>query len=352
MRGCYPPKAWLHFLFVVAVAALCWPGFAAAQEGPIGTKAYPCLTAEAKDELDQLDREISNIESNLPRYGDDEETVRDAIKRGQTDSIDQFTYMRHFGHDGPTLGVTNSPQELLEQIVTKIQVYKDRLEQLKKRRDDLSGLPRCPPEPDKATAPPPPVTPPKATPVPVTPPVAATPKPVVKVCPKCRSIADQIADIDGKIAGWERQVLSLHKSNLNDPGIQNALKDIARTIADLKATRAKLEAKKTECEKTCKEKKTERKNETVKTVTPSTGTGQAEKRPRKEVKNKTTKRRRAKINNDQSTSSGGVSPETAHAIGTIIDIGVGVGLRRSRGHTGGHDNRGDAPKRVAPKSDR
>ena len=197
-----------------------------------------------------------------------------------------------------------------------------------------------------------PVTPPKATPAPVTPPVAETPKPAVEVCPKCRSIADQIADIDGKIAGWERQVLSLQKANVNDPGIQNALKDIARTITALKATRAQLEAKKTECEKTCKEKKTERKNETAKTVTPSTGTGPVEKRPRKEVKNKTTKHRRAKINNDQPTSSGGVSSETARAIGTMIDIGLGVGLRRSRGHTGGHDNRGDAPKSVAPKSDR
>lgn len=105
----------------------------------------------------------------------------------------------------------------------------------------------CPPEPVKAAAPPPPVTP-----VPVTPPVAETPKPVATVCSICRSIADQIQDIDQKIAGWVRQVQLLHEaSDLKDPGIQKALKDIASDIAALKATRAQLEAKKTECEKKC-----------------------------------------------------------------------------------------------------
>lgn len=77
-------------------------------------------------------------------------------------------------------------------------------------------------------------------------------------------------------------------------------------------------------------------------------------KPRKEVKNKPSKRRRAKINNDQPTSSGGVSPETAHAIGTMIDIGIGIGLSRTGGHRnrGDHYERGDAPRRVMPKSDR
>jgi hypothetical protein len=88
------------------------------------------------------------------------------------------------------------------------------------------------------------------------------------------------------------------------------------------------------------------------TKTPGTGTGQVEKRPRKEVKHKTTKHRRAKINNDQPSSSGGVSPETANAISNIIDIAAGAGLSRSHGHTGGYDKRGDRPtKSVTPKRD-
>jgi hypothetical protein len=93
----------------------------------------------------------------------------------------------------------------------------------------------------------------------------------------------------------------------------------------------------------------EKDNSTAKTTTDS---DQKEKRPRKEVKHKTTKHRRAKINNDQPSSSGGVSPETANAISNIIDIAAGAGLSRSHGHTGGHDKRGDRPtKSVTPKSD-
>jgi hypothetical protein len=177
----------------------------------------------------------------------------------------------------------------------------------------------CPPEPVKAATPPPPdtpVTPPKVTPVPVTPPVAETPKPAVKVCPKCRSIADQISDIDEKIAGWQRQDVSLRKGNVNDPGIQNALKDIASTIAGLKSKKAALEAQMTECEKKCvpttEEKKTEGKTEH--------GTGG------KTNEHKTTdKKKGRKKKNDTSHETIVGSPP-----GISIDIGIGLGGGRRK----------------------
>jgi hypothetical protein len=69
---------------------------------------------------------------------------------------------------------------------------------------------------------------------------------------------------------------------------------------------------------------------TAKTVTPSTDTGKVEKRPRKEVK-RTTPIRRAKVDNGQSTATGGgVSPEAASAIGTGVGIGIGIGLGGGR----------------------
>ena len=74
-----------------------------------------------------------------------------------------------------------------------------------------------------------------------------------------------------------------------------------------------------------------------------------EKKPVRE--NSHSKRHRTPTDADKPAPSG-MSPETARAIGTMIDIGIGVGLSRSRGHHGGNDDRGDAPRRVMPKSDR
>jgi hypothetical protein len=67
-------------------------------------------------------------------------------------------------------------------------------------------------------------------------------------------------------------------------------------------------------------------SETAKPVTPGTGTSKVEKRPRKEVKHKTSSHRKAKVNNDHPTSTSGASP----LIG--IGIGVGIGIGRTRGH--------------------
>jgi hypothetical protein len=46
---------------------------------------------------------------------------------------------------------------------------------------------------------------------------------------------------------------------------------------------------------------------------------------------RTTKLRRAKVENGQSTSAGGVSPEAAGAIGTAVGIGIGMGAGMGRG---------------------
>jgi hypothetical protein len=86
------------------------------------------------------------------------------------------------------------------------------------------------------------------------------------------------------------------------------------------------------------------KSDTAKTSTPSVDDGQAKKRPRKEVK-KTTKHRRARIERGQSSSTGGVSPETANAIGNAIGIGIGIGVgsgRRMEGDSHGGMMRRDA----------
>jgi hypothetical protein len=72
------------------------------------------------------------------------------------------------------------------------------------------------------------------------------------ICHECEWIRIQIGDIDEKIAGWQRQIATIHQvSNLADPGIQNALKDIDRLIAGLNAQKAALQAKLPDCEKRC-----------------------------------------------------------------------------------------------------
>jgi hypothetical protein len=73
-----------------------------------------------------------------------------------------------------------------------------------------------------------------------------------KVCHQCEWLTVQISDIDAKIASWERQTASLHKySNLADPNIQNALSDIASTIAKLKGKKQQLQGELAECQKRC-----------------------------------------------------------------------------------------------------
>jgi hypothetical protein len=155
------------------------------------------------------------------------------------------------------------------------------------------------------------------TPVPVTPPVAETPKPAVKVCPKCRSIAGEIQAIDEEIARLERQDQSLNKySDLKDPHIQNVLKEDASKIAGLKSKKAALETKMTECEKKCvpttEEKKTEGKTEH--------GTGG------KTNEHKTTDKKKGRKKKDDTAHETGVGLPTGISIG----IGLGGGRREER----------------------
>jgi hypothetical protein len=81
------------------------------------------------------------------------------------------------------------------------------------------------------------------------------------------------------------------------------------------------------------------KTDTAKTDTPRAGTSvktSTDKHPRKEVKSATATRR-AKVDNHQPTSTGGLSPDAASAIGTGIGIGVGIGVGMEGGRMGGGD---------------
>jgi hypothetical protein len=81
---------------------------------------------------------------------------------------------------------------------------------------------------------------------------SAPPDEKTKVCHQCEWLAIQISDIDDKIASWQRQTASINKySNLKDPNIQAALKDIANRISALNAKKAKLQAELAECRKRC-----------------------------------------------------------------------------------------------------
>ena len=70
-------------------------------------------------------------------------------------------------------------------------------------------------------------------------------------------------------------------------------------------------------------------------------------RPRKEVTKKTKRRHAKKQPTD--ADQPGMSPETARAIGTALDIGMGIGLSRIGRHHGSGDRRDDV-ERKTPRS--
>jgi hypothetical protein len=85
--------------------------------------------------------------------------------------------------------------------------------------------------------------------------VAPPPPPprVSTICPKCRWIADQIEDLDAKIASWVRQEASLRKyGGRKDPGIAQALKEMDADLVRWRAKKASLEAEQAGCEKACR----------------------------------------------------------------------------------------------------
>jgi hypothetical protein len=77
---------------------------------------------------------------------------------------------------------------------------------------------------------------------------------IAQACHKCEWIEIQISDNNEKIASWERQTRTINRiSNLSDPNIQNALKDIDNAVAALKARNVALESQLTDCQKHCME---------------------------------------------------------------------------------------------------
>src|SRR5580704_17653540 len=70
-------------------------------------------------------------------------------------------------------------------------------------------------------------------------------------CPACADYTKQIAYIDRQIGSLQRSNASLEQGNVNDPGVQNALKEDEAKIARLQAQRNDLAAKKSECERKC-----------------------------------------------------------------------------------------------------
>ena len=75
--------------------------------------------------------------------------------------------------------------------------------------------------------------------------------------------------------------------------------------------------------------------------------GKVDKRPRKQVTKKSNRRHAKKQPTD--TDQPGMSPETARAIGTAIDIGIGIGISRIGRHRGGGERRDDFERRT-PRS--
>lgn len=92
------------------------------------------------------------------------------------------------------------------------------------------------------------------TPPPPQPEPGVAPPPKKESCPKCQKLANDIAILEEKIAGYERQKASIRKySDLSDPQIQDALKDIDDKIDKLRETKAKQEKRLRECERKCDE---------------------------------------------------------------------------------------------------
>ena len=278
----------------------------AAEPPPLAPPAQPPGPFGPLPPCGDVSAEINKLTEELTRLNKDEVGLEAALAKDTHDYKVADALYPHIGNatfweEDPRVksahDAMDADQKRVDDNRAKIKTYKDRIAA-------LYGVPPCP-VPGAGTPPPadgptpsipgkdtsvPPVSPPQ-TPV-------APPKPVAAKCHDCEALAAQINDIDEKIASWQRQDASMRKSNMNDPNIQAAIRDIANKIDALKAQRATLEAKKAECEKKqCKE-------------------------------------------------SGGF----LHKLFSHVSIGVGVDVGGDRGHAAGEHSRGsDSPATDTPQ---
>jgi prefoldin subunit 5 len=213
-----------------------------------------------------------NEDDDLARAAIDALYVRVGRIENEIQAI--FIKYRNVGMGDDYIGHLPRVSELYEQeppLNKEIETLKNRRKADQAEIDALSSKPPCV---DRKSAPVagetnalPPPAPPANPPAPIEP----TTNSASTICQHCQWIRIQISDIDEKIAGWERQIATLNKiSDLSDPNIQNALKDIANRITALKAKKADLQVQLADCAKHCADAQ---KKAALKPATPSVPPG-------------------------------------------------------------------------------
>jgi hypothetical protein len=184
----------------------------------------PCIDKKAFDELEFDVVQAANAANELARVTDTKVDIRPTEEEGIPADLNRIDKLRN-------------------DLSTSAQANTDRLDALKARI--CRELPRTNHTPNSGQLG-------RGESVATAPGGGDTHSATGVICHQCEWIATQISDIDDKNNSWERQIRSLSRnSNLSDPKIQAALKDIANKIAALKAKKAALQVKLAECQQRC-----------------------------------------------------------------------------------------------------